>query len=95
MPCTLIGFAKWFEANDRQVAFDEIGGVRLSTVFLGLDHNFCPEGPPLLFETMTFGGGWEVCERYATWDEAEAGHARWRFTLTETLLARPECDSDL
>lgn len=26
----------------------------VSTVFLGLDHNFYDDGPPILFETMTF-----------------------------------------
>ena len=34
-------------------------------------------GPPLLFETMIFGGphdGYQ--ERYTFWDEAEAGHAK-------------------
>ena len=30
--------------------------VFISTVFLGIDHNFNLEGPPLLFETMIFGG---------------------------------------
>ena len=27
----------------------------ISTVFLGIDHNFFGSGPPLLFETMIFG----------------------------------------
>ena len=43
-------------------------------VFLGLDHSF-GSGPPLLFETMVFGGPLdEEMDRYTTWDEAEAGH---------------------
>ena len=51
-----------------------LGGVLVSTVFLGLDHQL-GEGPPLLFETMVFNGpGHEYQERYSTWDEAEAGH---------------------
>lgn len=29
-------------------------GEKLSTVWLGLDHNFFPSGPPLIFETMLF-----------------------------------------
>ena len=29
-------------------------GESLSTVFLGLDHNFSHQGPPLIFETMLF-----------------------------------------
>jgi hypothetical protein len=51
-----------------------IGEVRVSTVFLGIDHAW--EGPPLLFETMVFGGPLdEEMERYSTWEEAERGHA--------------------
>lgn len=47
---------------------------RVSTVFLSLDHNW-GDGPPILFETMIFGGehdGYQ--ERYRTWEEAEEGH---------------------
>jgi hypothetical protein len=29
-------------------------GEKLSTVFLGLDHNYSRTGPPILFETMLF-----------------------------------------
>lgn len=47
-------------------------GRYVSTVFLGLDHQW-GEGPPLLFETMVFPEC-EDYERYATWDEAVAGH---------------------
>ena len=42
--------------GDRGVACDEIGGVMISTVFLGIDHNFRFKGLPLLYETMIFGG---------------------------------------
>jgi len=60
----------------RRVGNTQIGVVSVSTVFLGVDHQFWG-GPPLLFETMIFGGPQdEFCERYSTWDEAEAGHAR-------------------
>jgi hypothetical protein len=45
-------------------------------VFLGLDHRFGGSGPPLLFETMIFGGPLdEEMWRYSSWDAAEAGHA--------------------
>lgn len=51
-------------------------GIKVSTVFLGLDHNY-EDGPPILFETMIFGGKHdEYQERYSTWDEAVEGHAR-------------------
>lgn len=73
------------------VAWDEVGaGIKVSTVWLGLDHNFFG-GPPLIFETMVFtlryepyvmpGGDeywWDGVEqyRYSTLAEAEAGHAK-------------------
>lgn len=50
-------WAVWFEhANDlRRVGLTEVGGSRVSTIFLGLDHNFSDSGPPILWETMVFG----------------------------------------
>ena len=36
----LMEWGRWLETADRHVAQDEIGDVRVSTVFLGLDHNF-------------------------------------------------------
>jgi hypothetical protein len=79
VPCPwLLRWATWFETADRQVAESLQGDVRVSTVFLGLDHSFSDHGPPVLFETMVFiGHDAQDCERYSTWDEAEAGHARW------------------
>ena len=57
--------------------------VEVSTVFLGLDHNF-GDGPPVLFETMVFGGAHsEDLWRYCTWDEAVAGHERIVAALTD------------
>ena len=64
------------ETADCHVAKDVIGKVRVSTVFLGLDHNL-DGGKPILFETMIFGGrhdGYQ--ERYSTWEEAEKGHKK-------------------
>lgn len=63
--------------NDpRRVASTKIGDVHISTVLLGLDHSW-GDGPPLIFETMIFGGEHdEYEERYATREQAEAGHAR-------------------
>lgn len=64
------------DAEQRRVAWDEIDGLVVSTVFLHMDHGF-GEGPPLLFETMIFDGSDDRYEeRYSTWEEAEAGHAR-------------------
>jgi hypothetical protein len=67
-------WGRWFEKADRHVAKTEINHVTVSTVFLGLDHAF-GGGTPILFETLVFGGPLDgEMERYATWDQAEAGH---------------------
>lgn len=66
----------WFHSNDRQVAYDEFDGVEVSTIFFGLDAHDGKERTPLLFETMIFGiEGTMGPYRYATWKEAERGHA--------------------
>lgn len=74
----LMAWSEWCRTANIVVAKDEVNGYRISTVFLGLDHSF-GDGPPLLFETMVFTGddwGDLECERYSTYDEAEAGHAQ-------------------
>jgi hypothetical protein len=62
--------------NPWLVGRDQIDGAcRVSTVFLGLDHNF-GRGEPLLFETTIFGGPLDgEMWRYGTYSEAERGHA--------------------
>jgi hypothetical protein len=68
-------WARGFENSNRQVADTKIGGIRISTIFLGLDHNFLG-GKPLLFETMIFRGGkGDDCFRCSSWEEAEKQHA--------------------
>ena len=80
--CDLPTWGKFFgNIDNRRVDNTELTvngeGVRVSTVFLGIDHSFGDGGPPLLFETMIFGGDHdEYCERHSTWEEAEAGHAK-------------------
>lgn len=73
----LLVWAEWFETADRNIALDILpDGTRISTVFLGIDHRFGSAGPPLLFETMIFGGPHDQHQdRYATRDEALMGHA--------------------
>lgn len=73
----LLKWGRWFESADRQVAETIQGDVRVSTVFLGLDHNHWGRGPPILFESMAFVGHDSVdLNRYSTWEEAEKGHRR-------------------
>jgi hypothetical protein len=65
--------------------------IRVSTVFLGLNHRYDPEGPALRFETMVFGptkdrrktirgmpepNPLDYQERNTTLAQAKEGHAR-------------------
>lgn len=50
--------------------------VYVSTVWMGLNHNWMPGRPPKIFETMIFGGELDLEQwRYTTEEEALAGHA--------------------
>lgn len=85
----MAAYAEWTaQANRdgrRRVGRTEVGGVEVSTVFLGTDHNY-GFGDPALFETAVFGPGeTDVVRRYATWDEAEAGHAEVVRSLPSAL----------
>lgn len=73
---TLDQWSLAFSKEKQRVAADSVGDYRVSTVWLGLDHQY-GDGPPLIFETMIFGGDYTdlYCERYATEAEAQAGHA--------------------
>ncbi len=76
VPCDdLMTWADWFEnADNRRVAKTESGDIRVSTVFLGLDHSY-GDGEPQLFETMIFGGEHNNEQwRCATWEQAEEQH---------------------
>lgn len=75
-PLDLMEWARLFEDHAyRRVAEDQIGEVRISTVWLGLNHRHMFPGPPLIFETMIFGGeGDGEVWRYSTLEQAIAGH---------------------
>lgn len=74
----LMKWAKWFESANRTVARETIGDSKVSTVFLGLDHNFNQDGPPVLWETMVFGGplDQEMDRCSGNREQAEAMHRR-------------------
>jgi hypothetical protein len=76
IPCEdLLEWAKWMSLDKRKVALDIVGDIKISTIFLGLDHNW-GDGPPILFETMIFGGEHDQFqERYNTREEALIRHA--------------------
>src|SRR5687768_5852202 len=75
-PCELMEWASSMSNIDGRVVNKTTlpDGTNISTVFLGLDHSY-GDGPPVLFETMIFGGEHDQEQwRYHTWDEAEKGH---------------------
>lgn len=72
----VLEWARWFETsdNERVIARESQNDVTISTVFLGLDHNF-NGGVPILYETMVFGGEHDQeMRRYHTAEEAGIGH---------------------
>ena len=87
-PATIMEWQEWLEANPGgkiilQSDIEILNSMfMISTVFLGLDHNYDTVGPPIVFETMVFnirnGGNidWneEYCDRYTTLDDAVKGH---------------------
>jgi hypothetical protein len=85
VPAEVLVAAKWIEdnLNRKKVGYDELtdingDDVRVSTVFLGLDHAMPWEKDktPVLWETMIFGGpnDQEYQERYTSYEDAVEGH---------------------
>ena len=73
----------WGEIENRIIARTQDGRFLISTVWLGLNHQY-GDGPPLKFETMIFdeqNNGEDIgCQRYSTKEQAIAGHEdakRW------------------
>jgi len=64
--------------KDNSIKKNTVGKYVVSTIYLGLDHNF-GEGKPLIFETMVFEEGEEEVdvERYETVEQAKEGHERF------------------
>lgn len=83
-----ISMEKWCELMKdipyRVIAKTKIGTHEISTVWLGVNHNFISTGKPIIFETMVFPEC-EDMDRYHTEKEAIAGHERmvkkWRKRL--------------
>lgn len=79
----ILQWGKWFELSrvdgSSRVAETTVGDYWVSTVFLGLDHRFTGNGPPIVFETICFSqkgdhASDEMMQRYCTFEEAERGH---------------------
>jgi hypothetical protein len=100
-PVDIVAFSRWWAEHPgpkRAVAQETLPDGRwLSTVFLGFDHQY-GAGPPLLFETMLFKSEDDLqesyCRRYATWDEAAAGHRRVRARVLEGREPYEDDDDD-
>lgn len=99
VPCSdPLEWGEWMERTGNRVALDQIGNCLVSTIFLGMDLGFGIRRAQF-FETAVFleHGLLDVAGRYATWDEALAGHARIRAlcerahaegqTLTQDMLS--------
>lgn len=72
----LMEWAVGLGEENNHIAKDDVGSVHVSTVFLGLDHNYLREGPPVLFETMVFrSGSGDEMRRYSSYEDAERGHS--------------------
>ena len=92
-PATFEEWARWFESpdNGRILKQEVVGDAKVSTVFLGLNHNFDPDGPPILWETMIFGG---VHDQYqdrcsGNREQAEAMHLKAVKLLSPAFTGAP------
>jgi hypothetical protein len=74
----LLTWAKWFGTAERFICAETIAQNSVSTIFLGIDHNWNPHGPPILWETMTFGAKLDNHQDQCAGskEQAEAMHER-------------------
>lgn len=55
-------YTRWYR-TDKRVANTKVGDYQVSTVWLsGIDHQY-GDGPPIIFETMIFGGQYDLGTR--------------------------------
>jgi hypothetical protein len=73
-------WAEWFETADRQVAHTTLNRrrrIRVSTVFLGLNHDYRGTEKGIWFESMVFGTSIDGAQdRYPDIESARRGHAQ-------------------
>jgi hypothetical protein len=77
------------DIKKKRIAWDDLPDVHVSTVFLGLDHNFGSNNGPVLYETMVFGFPSEEQERSTTWREAYNTHIRWIEKSIHRIIGDP------
>lgn len=69
-------WARWFETAERHIGLTQRDEIRVSTVFLGLDHRFVGSRP-ILYETVIFGGEHDQYQsRCSTREQALEIHKR-------------------
>jgi hypothetical protein len=81
-PITMDEWTRLMQRRSTDDVYGRVGRTQVtddiwvSTVWLGMDHNFGTD-PPLYYETMVFGGkGDERQDRYTTLNAAQGGHTR-------------------
>lgn len=95
LPISLGEWCRRMEDRDyRRVALTRFGSLIVSTVWLGLDHNFARfhdgnvDRRPILFETMIF---WETGDALYPWSSSEEDHElagnQWRWHTFEDAVA--------
>lgn len=90
----LVRWALRFSGADNTIKYSTVlfitgGAANLSTIFLGLDFSMNDTGPPILYETMVFGGELDQQgQRYSTLQEALDGHDEMCVLVEESLLVK-------
>lgn len=101
VPATPLEFGIWFQVNEAEclvdrtvIAAGEERGqhIWVSTCFIGVNAQYDPDLPPLIYETMIFGGAHhEYKHPTATLGEAKQAHleavevARRSLAIAETV----------
>jgi len=92
--CDVITWGIFFDRiENRLVAYTEITSeTQVSTIFLGVNHRLYGKGPPILFETMIFGGPLNEHQwRYSSWDDAQEGHKAAVRKAREAIGQKVKC----
>jgi len=79
--------------DQRVVKKQQVGTYEVSTVFLGINHNFNPTGPAIVWETMVFGGDKGIFQHRqnrcsGSREQAQAMHARMVTKVREFLNSK-------
>lgn len=85
-------WAEWFQRNDgnaRRVTETRTKFFWVSTVFIGINYNWNPDGPPLIFESMAFLQP-KRCDIRAVMPDSPLigdGEMQWRYSTRDQALA--------